>query len=132
MLFWVIACVSKSSRFTSDEVSRHAVASPVVDACLRRLADLLSQEIARPDHEDPEPIDTAVDRFGAGVLTKKEQEVIQLILRGHNSESVSHRLGIAWNTVRGHRQRAYSKLRVTSQGELFFEFLRSIGLHRDA
>ena len=128
---WVLACVASSSRFTPDEVSLQTFASPVISACLLRLADLLSEEHARPDREDPERIDTAVDRFGAEVLTKKEQEVIHLILRGHNSESVSHRLGIAWNTVRGHRQRAYAKLNVTSQGELFFEFLRSLGLRGD-
>lgn len=124
----VIACVSKSSRFTSDEIFRHEVASPVVGACLLRLADLLGRDRAQPDHGIPENVDTAVEQFGAGVLSEKEQEVIHLILRGHDSESVAQHLGIAWNTVRGHRQRAYRKLHVSSQGELFFEFLRSIGL----
>jgi DNA-binding CsgD family transcriptional regulator len=128
---WVLAYVTKSSRFTSDEISLQTLASPVIRACLLRLADLMGEQYAGPDRRDPGPIDSAVDRFGSGVLTQKEQEVIHLILRGHNSESVSHRLDIAWNTVRGHRQRAYAKLKVTSQGELFFEFLRSLGLRGD-
>jgi DNA-binding CsgD family transcriptional regulator len=52
-------------------------------------------------------------------------------LRGHNSESVAHQLGISWNTARRHRTRAYAKLGVSSQGELFYAFLRTLGLEPD-
>ena len=75
-------------------------------------------------------VDSAVDRFGRGTLTGREQQIIQLVLRGHNTESAANRLGIAFHTAKGHRVSAYRKLGVNSQGELFCAFLRTIGLQR--
>jgi DNA-binding CsgD family transcriptional regulator len=129
---WVVSHVSKSERFSEAEVRRHEAAHPVVHASLLRLAHLLArtESPSRPGDEVV-PVDSALERFGADVLTHKEQEVVHLILRGHDTESVSHQLGIAWNTVRGHRARAYRKLGVTSQGELFYQFLQTLGLPDD-
>ena len=71
-----------------------------------------------------------MDRFGVNLLTPREHEVVDLVLRGHNSESVARQLEIARDTVKFHRKRADAKLRVRSQGELFYMFLESLGLPR--
>ena len=129
--FHAIAHISKSARFSRAEIERHAAAHPIVKAGLLRLTHLLAQSAAathQGEEIEENRVDSALERFGKDVLTDREQEVIQLVLRGHNSESVSRQLGIKWNTVRGHRRRAYEKLGVTSQGELFFKFLEVLGI----
>ena len=75
------------------------------------------------------PIDLrdCLSRFVQRSLTPRESQVIQLVIRGHNTESASVQLGIACDTVKLHRKHAYSKLKVKSQGELFTKFLDYLG-----
>lgn len=63
------------------------------------------------------------DGFGAAALSSREAEVVDLVLRGHSSQSISARLGIAEATVKIHRKNAYAKLGVASQAELFAQYL---------
>ena len=125
------AGVTSSAPFSKEVVSRHETVHPAIRACLLRLAELLMRDGLDADHALPGPIDGAVERFGAGVLTAREQEVVHLILRGHNTESVGHQLGMSWNTARAHRSKAYRKLGVSSQGELFYAFLRTLDIAVD-
>jgi len=129
--FTLIAGTGSAEPFADAEISRHAAAHPLIAAGLARLAKLLEPELAEGDGESQGGVDFALEQFGAGVLSERENEVIHLILRGHNSESVASQLGISWNTARRHRTRAYAKLGVTSQGELFYAFLRTLGLEPD-
>jgi len=128
---WLTAGATSGAPFPTEAISRHETAHSAIRACLLRLAELLDREGFGSDHELAGVVDGAVDRFGADVLSAREQQVVHLILRGHNSESVSQQLGISWNTVRAHRTRAYRKLGVSSQGELFYAFLRTLGLELD-
>lgn len=120
------AGVTSGAPFSTEVIARHETAHPAIRACLVRLAELLIRGGLDADHELAGSIDGAVERFGAGVLTAREQEVVHLILRGHNTESVGHQLGMSWNTARAHRSKAYRKLGVSSQGELFYAFLRTL------
>ena len=54
-----------------------------------------------------------------GGLTVRERDVLARILAGMTSEGISLDLGIGLNTVLTYRKRAYGRLRVTSQAELF-------------
>jgi DNA-binding CsgD family transcriptional regulator len=56
-------------------------------------------------------------------LTLREAEVVRLTLQGHSSNSIGHVLEISPWTVKVHRRKVYSKLRVSSQLELFRRFL---------
>ena len=127
----VFAGCTREERFTEAEIKRHKEASPVIEAASAHIARLLTSEGQHAAPAPEEPIDSTLDRFGAEVLTPREQEVIQLVLRGHSTESAARRLEIAENTVKRHRLQAYTKLNVRSQGELFYKFLRSVGLHPD-
>ncbi len=60
--------------------------------------------------------------FGHSVLTEREQEVLQLMLRGHSSKSCARLLGISPTTERVHRRNIYTKLDISSQSELFVLF----------
>lgn len=64
-----------------------------------------------------------LENFAYDILTKREAEVIHLILKGHSSLSAGLTLGIAIPTVKTHRKKAYSKLGISTQAQLFSTFL---------
>lgn len=57
-------------------------------------------------------------------LTAREVEIIRMALRGHSNLSISMSLGLAVPTVKAHRQKAYAKLGISTQQELFSLALR--------
>lgn len=73
-------------------------------------------------------IERAVEAFGSSILSTREAETLQLILRGHSSKSIARVLGNSPETVRAHRKRVYAKLGVSSQGELFSAFLKAVSV----
>ncbi|MBB2205813.1 helix-turn-helix transcriptional regulator [Gluconacetobacter takamatsuzukensis] len=54
-----------------------------------------------------------------GRLTRREIEIVTLILKGHSTPSLAAVLGCAPNTVKVHRRRIYAKLGISCQAELF-------------
>ena len=68
----------------------------------------------------------AFKSFGKGILSPREREVAQLILRGHSGHSISENLGISITTVKTHRKKLYAKLGIATQFELFSLFLAEI------
>jgi DNA-binding CsgD family transcriptional regulator len=71
-------------------------------------------------------LDHLFGEFGKDILSPREREVAQMILKGHSSESISGNLAISIATVKTHRQNLYAKLGVATQQELFSAFLRSM------
>ena len=109
--------------FTSTEIARHRAIFPTLLAAFRGLDWF--DDAAKKNHFS-EWVEAAHVDFGADSLTAREQEVVRFVLEGHNSESISHALEISTNTVRELRQRAYRKLGVSTQGQLFSRFLESL------
>ncbi len=68
-----------------------------------------------------------LEDFGKDSLSPREAEILQLVLKGHSSLSISLLLAISVPTVKTHRQNAYAKLRISTQQELFHRFLQWIG-----
>ena len=66
---------------------------------------------------------TPVSRIEHPRLTRRELEIVTLILKGHSNLSLAAVLGLSPNTVKVHRRQIYSKLNISSQGELFRLFL---------
>lgn len=110
--------------FDDDELARVSAAIPLLRTLLRRYwaAFAADGRGAPPDSR----VDDAFANFGAAVLTGRERDVAQLILRGHSSESIGFNLGISLGTVKTHRKNAYAKLEISSQSELLSLFLRSL------
>lgn len=63
---------------------------------------------------------------GLDELTERERQVCFRILLGYSSEAIGFNLGIATSTVITHRKRAYQKLGIVSQNELFSLYLHSL------
>lgn len=71
-----------------------------------------------------EMMDQAFATFRHEALSEREQHVVSLMLRGHSSLSIASVPGIAEGTVKNHRKHIYAKLGISSQGELFADFVR--------
>jgi DNA-binding CsgD family transcriptional regulator len=110
--------------FADAELARLSQIVPVIGALLGRYwawSGTSKLQASPPDNR----IERIFAGFGADILTEREREVIQLILRGHSSESIGFNLGISLGTVKTHRKNAYAKLGISSQSELLSLFLRS-------
>ncbi|PHZ86610.1 helix-turn-helix domain-containing protein [Paremcibacter congregatus] len=68
----------------------------------------------------------ALKNFGASCLSKKEREVLNLLLMGHSGKSTAERMKISLGTVKIHRNNIYSKLDIRSQSELFSLFIGAV------
>ncbi len=71
-------------------------------------------------------IDLAFRTFGSTLLSPREKDVLELMLRGYSTESSAGKLEIAVETVRRHRKNIYRKLDVSSQTDLFSLFINSL------
>jgi DNA-binding CsgD family transcriptional regulator len=71
-------------------------------------------------------IDLAFRTFGASLLSPREKDVLELMLRGYGTDTSASRLDIARETVRRHRKSIYRKLDVSSQTDLFSLFLNAM------
>jgi len=122
----VVSLMRRERNFSNAEVKALKRVFPVVDAaCRQHWRELAFEEGSRaPDMENR--IEHAFRSIGEGVLTPREREVVELTLRGHSAEAIGALLEISSGTVRIHRRNIYSKLRISSQGELFSEFITAI------
>ena len=111
--------------FDDGELARVSAAMPLIRALLRKYWREFGSAGSRATPPDSR-VDDAFANFGTAVLTNRECEVAQLILRGHSSESICFNLGISLGTVKTHRKNAYAKLEISSQSELLSLFLRSL------
>lgn len=57
-------------------------------------------------------------------LSTRERELVQLVLAGHPTKTIAQRLGITVGTTKNHRCRIYEKLDITTERELFLQFLQ--------
>ncbi|MES3708707.1 LuxR C-terminal-related transcriptional regulator [Pseudomonas putida] len=114
--------------YSRDEMQLLECALPVVDEVVREAWEL-RREQPRPAKDLDHKIRETFEQFGARLLTPREQEIVQLLLRGHSSASVAEHLGISSGTVKIHRKNIYAKLNIGSQSELLGMFIRELEDH---
>jgi DNA-binding NarL/FixJ family response regulator len=51
-------------------------------------------------------------------ISKREQQVLDLMIEGRSSKEIAEELEISFDTVRSHRKKLFVKYKVTSAGEL--------------
>ncbi|GAB2595262.1 helix-turn-helix transcriptional regulator [Nitrincola alkalisediminis] len=64
--------------------------------------------------------------FGEDKLTAREQEVLQLLIRGYSSKESAKKLEISYETDRVHRKNIYAKLGMSSQKELLAHLIDDV------
>ncbi len=127
----VVSLMRADKAFTVKEVRDLRQYWPVISAaCRQHWRDLPSRFSeggnATSDPKIHKSVERAFQRFGDGVLTSREREVVEFTLKGHSAEAVGKILDISPGTVRIHRKNIYSKLRIHSQGELFSGFIKTL------
>ena len=115
--------------FSKAELNRLELIEPFVQAairqCWRRQPDSSRRE--RDSVALHRRLTECFEGFGASVLTRREREISQLLLRGHSSKSVARELKIAPGTVMVHKRNVFAKLGISSQYELFSLFIDELG-----
>lgn len=102
--------------FLEKPVSRHALLE-VVERAFNQLDDL-STHVDRREHA----------RRRLGVLTDREQEILDRLARGHSNKEIALMFGISPRTVEVHRANIMLKLRVPSFPDaLRIAFLSELG-----
>ena len=130
-----IARIKDHDGFNEQELDLFRAISSVVLSVLN--AHFLKTKIADNEIQTKlhNQLQTGLNEFGTSILTSREQAIIQLILHGHPSKTISKQLNISFDTVKMHRRNAYAKLNISSQSELFslvFEALPYIESHPGA
>jgi DNA-binding CsgD family transcriptional regulator len=110
--------------FTSADIGLLQSVSAIVQAAVvRHWRDLCPELLEGDGSVLQRALTQAVGSFGRSVLTERECEVAQLILRGYSLKGAAEVLGISPATVKLHRRNIYAKLDVRSQTELFSLFI---------
>ncbi|WP_189622426.1 helix-turn-helix transcriptional regulator [Novosphingobium colocasiae] len=63
---------------------------------------------------------------GPGKLSHREAEICAGIIMGYSTEAIGLNCMISVNTVATHRKRAYAKLGISSQNELFLRYFSAV------
>lgn len=112
--------------FEEDQLDQLRLVHPVITACFKAYWSSCAHSYCGEPQPGTGWADRAFESFGADRLTRREQEVVRLVLRGHSSESIGFNLGISITTVKTHRKHAYDKLGISTQAELLSAFLRYV------
>ena len=118
----------RTRRFSKAELARLRTLEPLVHAAMRTIWERSSaggrrQEAGGSLHQH---LTRCFENFGEGLLTERERQITQLLLRGHSTKSVARELVIAPGTVMVHKRNLFAKLRITSQYELFSRFIDAL------
>lgn len=107
--------------FSASEVVAIQEISPVLISLIRRhtaLVDASGTDIKQLRERRLATLRRVLSQHEAG-LTVREAEVCAAIVIGYRAEAIADLLGISPLTVATHRKRAYAKLGISSQTELF-------------
>ena len=115
----------RKRRFRKPELTRLRRMEPVIQAAMGKIWSSWASRTnaAARDVGIHRRLTKCFDNFGQSVLTDRERQISQLLLRGHSSKSIARVLDIAPGTVMVHKRNLFSKLRITSQYELFSIFI---------
>ncbi len=106
-------------RFTLAETARLAELAPALAAIVARHCQ--EQDVPDPRTQLERLFQTS-DQFLT--LTPREKDVCRRILSGYGTEAIASELGISLHSAFTYRKRAYEKLGISSQNELFAIALR--------
>ncbi|WGS21618.1 MULTISPECIES: helix-turn-helix transcriptional regulator [unclassified Bradyrhizobium] len=118
--------ITAQGRFSRDQIARLTAIAPVVTAAVARHF--------QRDAMDIDPMGRLKTLFATAesfaMLTGREKEVCLRILSGLSSEAIAAELGIGLHSALTYRKRAYDKLGISSQNELFAIALRLMASSR--
>lgn len=83
-----------------------------------KLLDAIERSLARYEATRVRDEELSSLRALVASLTPRERQVFELVVRGRMNKQIAHELGAAERTIKAHRQRVMTKVRVQSLAEL--------------
>lgn len=123
-----LTCKTGSRGFNRALQADLQVCAPLLLSAVQRHLNLATAEPAHEATRQPRAtVETIIeqvkrDLLADGEVSQREAEVCAYIAAGYTIGAISLNLGITQNTAATHRKRAYSKLRISSQNELFARY----------
>ena len=109
-------------------VEMKAGASPISPMIARRVLskylDLQSKRHFAPVDQAQPAIETIANEAPREVLSRREQEVLELIARGYSYADIARQKFLSVHTIQSHVKSLYGKLAVHSKGEAVYEATR--------
>lgn len=117
----VLVVARRDRMFSKAEVNRLELIQATVQASICRIWDEWSAEENDQAGDDAmhRKLTDCFENFGKNVLTARERQISQFLLRGHSSKSIARELDIAPGTVMVHKRNLFAKLGISSQYGLF-------------
>jgi DNA-binding CsgD family transcriptional regulator len=115
--------------FSKAELERLERFAPIVRASISRIWEQWRDRQGGTAGNDAmhRKLIKCFEHFGESVLTERERQTSQLLLRGYSSKSIARVLKIAPGTVMVHKRNLFAKLNISSQYELFSLFIDKLG-----
>ncbi|QRM57670.1 helix-turn-helix transcriptional regulator [Sinorhizobium sp. BG8] len=121
----------KSEYFTAADAARIRHIEPLLESLLKRHARTKLDQWTAGHPAPGDPVAHSATHLANRWLapynvTSREAEIAAMVLRGHSNTSIGLTLNISIETVKVHRRNLYSKVRISSQAELFMLFINHI------
>ncbi|MDX1516849.1 MAG: LuxR C-terminal-related transcriptional regulator [Woeseiaceae bacterium] len=118
----------RQRRFGKTDVRRLESIAPIVHAAIEKIwqQSAAASPPVRRDRSLHRRLTECFDNFGDGLLTQREREITQLLLRGYSTKAIARELAIAPGTVMVHKRNLFAKLGITSQMQLFSRFIEAL------
>jgi len=120
-----------SPSFSEGNIERLKAVAPLVTTAMLAHWESRKDDLSA-GYEDADAfhahLSYVLENFGASVLTNREKEVVHLTMRGYSDKLTARELSITPGTVRNHKKSIFSKLGVSSQGQVFGLFLKALQL----
>ncbi|RLA09410.1 MAG: hypothetical protein DRQ59_13210, partial [Gammaproteobacteria bacterium] len=123
-----ISLGNRCSAFENPEQIKNSLDSilPVIAALCRRHWPKLDPSTLKGTGRLGHHVAASFELFGSSKLSPREADIVRLILKGHSSKSIARIFDNSPETVKVHRKRIFTKLAITSQGDLFSLFIEAL------
>lgn len=124
----VLVVGRREKRFARAELGRLQTIEPIVHAAMQRVWEGWARPAGGDDRSTSmhARLTQCFENFGDELLTQRERQITQLLLRGFSTKAIARELDIAPGTVMVHKRNLFSKLGISSQFELFSRFIDSL------
>lgn len=122
---------ANNSFFSSEKIAQLGIIKPLIGTIMQQFWN--SQNPLPTEDENREQglhraLCKAMNNFGRSILTDREVETTQFLLRGYSIKATALKLNIAPSTIKVHRKHIYKKLDITSHSELFALFIDALSV----
>ena len=114
-----------SSKFSKRQFDQLDTIAPAIEALVCK--HWRDTPMAPAETALRERLHSALGAFGSSVLTRREQQVIELVLLGHSTRLVAEKLGISAETVKASSQVRLRQTRYLLAGRIVLPICRCFG-----